>query len=165
METNTSAKELASAVYKKTKKDLRKKKKKKGHSIEKRINKIQVGADEETFISFVLSDTFPDEFKDGESVGFVDVSGFGDRLPDGQYEVKIYFDEDNHDKQSEFINVTTGKQYYFDTDTRKIKVPKGINACEYSIKKGCTWITVLMVTLHGDAFLVDVCLDCPECYG
>jgi hypothetical protein len=135
-----------------------------GHSIEKRIDKIKIGVDEATFISFVLSDTFPDEFKDGEIVGFVDVSGFGDKLPDGQYEVKIYFDEENHDKPSEFINVKTGKQYHFDTDTKKIKVPKGINTCEYSIKKGCTWIQVLMVTIYGDALLVDVCLDCPECY-
>jgi hypothetical protein len=164
LETNTSAKEMASAIYKKTKKDLVKAAKKRGHSIEKRINKIQVGTDEETFISFVLSDTFPDEFTDGEVVGFADASGFSDKLPDGQYEVKIYFDEENHDKSSEFINITTGEKYSFDTDTEKIETPKGINACESRIIKGCTWISVLFLLPDGTGFIREVCLDCPECY-
>jgi hypothetical protein len=164
LEINASAKEMASAIYKKTKKDLIKAAKKKGHSIEKRINKIQVGADEETFISFVLSDTFPDEFTDGESVGFVDVSGFRDKFPDGQYEVKIYFDEKNRDKQSEFINITTGEKYFFDTDTEKVETPKGVTACEFSIKKGCTWIDVLQILPDGTGIIHKVCLDCPECY-
>lgn len=138
--------------------------KKRGHSIEKRINKIQIGADEETFVSFVLSDTFPDEFKDGEPVGFIDVAGFGDKLPDGQYEVKIYFDEENRDRRSEFINVTTEKKYYFDTDTEIIEAPKGINTSEFRVIKGCTWVTVYKVTLHGNILIREVCLDCPECY-
>jgi hypothetical protein len=85
-------------------------------------------------------------------------------LPDGQYEVKIYFDEENHDNQSEFINVTTGKKYYFDTDTETIEAPKGINTCESRIIKGCTWISVLIITPHGTAIIREVCLDCPECY-
>lgn len=165
METNTSVKEMAHAILKKTKKDLIKAAKKKDHSIEKRINNIKIGVDEDTFISFVLSDTFPDEFTDGEIVGFVDVSGYGDKLPDGQYEVKIYFDEDNHDRQSEFINVTTGKKYYFDTDTKKIEDPTDIYASEYRIIKGCTWITVEWKSLSGDIIIREICLDCPECYG
>lgn len=36
---------------------------------------------------------------------------------------------------------------------------------EYIEDDGCTYIDVLMVTLHGDAFIVKVCLDCPECYN
>lgn len=145
METNTSAKEMAHAIYKKTKKDLIKAAKKGGHSIEKRINKIRVGADEETFISFVLSDTFPDEFTDGKIVGFVDVSGYGDTLPDGQYSVKIYFEEKNFKKPSEFINVTTGEQYLFETDTKIIENPVGINASEFKIIKGSTCVQVCLI--------------------
>ncbi len=155
---------MASAIYKKTKTDLIKVAKKKGHSIEKRINKIQIGVDENTFVSFVLSDTFPDEFTDGEIVGFVDVSGF-DKLPDGQYEVKIYFDEENLDKQSEFINVTTGKQYFFDTDTKKIKNPTCINTSEFGIKKGCTWVYTYIELPDGTIIIHEICLDCPECYN
>jgi hypothetical protein len=163
-ETNSSTAVNASAIYSNTLANLMRAAKKTGHSIDQRIGKIQIGIDETTFISFVLSDTFPDEFKDGEIVGFVDASGFGDKLPDGQYEVKIYFDEENHDNQSEFINVTTGKKYYFDTDTETIEAPKGINTCESRIIKGCTWISVLIITPHGTAIIREVCLDCPECY-
>lgn len=39
----------------------------------------------------------------------------GDILPDGQYGVKLYFDEKNRKKPSEFINVKTEEQYLFDT--------------------------------------------------
>jgi hypothetical protein len=161
---NTSNAVNASAIYSKTLANLMQAAEKTGHSIEKRIDKIKIGVDEATFISFVLSDTFPDEFKDGESVGFVDASGFGDRLPDGQYEVKIYFDEKNRDKQSEFINATTGRKYHFDTDTKKIEDPVGINVSEFSIKKGCTWIYVLQILPDGTHIVREVCLDCPECY-
>ncbi|WP_320044556.1 hypothetical protein [uncultured Desulfobacter sp.] len=165
MEINNSVKNMAAAIYKKTKADLMKAAKKKNHSIKQRIDKIQIGASEDSFISFVLSDTFPDEFMDGEIVGFVDVSGYGDRLPDGQYEVKIYFDEKNLNKPSEFINVKTEKQYLFDTDTKKIKDPVSTNASEFSIKKGCTWIYVLGILPDGTAIIRKVCLDCPECYN
>ena len=152
-------------IYSKTLTNLMQAAEKMGHSIEKRINKIQIGVDENTFVSFVLSDTFPDEFTDGESVGFVDVSGFGAKLPDGQYAVKIYFDEKNRDEPSEFINTTTGKQYFFDTDTKTIKAPVGINTSEFGIRKGCTWITVEWKSLSGDIIIREICLDCPECYG
>ena len=164
METDTSAKEMASAVFKKTKNDLIKAAKKKDHLIEKRINKIQIGMDEDIFVSFVLSDTFPDKFSDGEIVGFVDVSGFGDGLPDGQYCVKMYFEEKNRNKPSEFINVTTGEQYLFETDTEKIEASVAKNTCEFSIKKGCTWINVLIELIDGTYIIRKVCLDCPECY-
>ena len=163
-ETNSSTAVNASAIYSSTQTNLTKAAEKAGHSIDQRIDKIRIGVDETTFISFVLSDTFPDEFKDGEIVGFVDASGFGDKLPDGQYEVKIYFDEENHDKPSEFINVKTGKQYHFDTDTERINTPSGRTACEFGIKKGCTWIQVSITSPSGNIFIRWVCLDCPDCY-
>ncbi|WP_320044554.1 hypothetical protein [uncultured Desulfobacter sp.] len=152
-------------IYSKTLANLMQAAEKMGHSIEKRINKIQIGVDEKTFISFVLSDSFPDEFKAGESVGFVDVSGFGDRLPDGQYEVKIYFDEENLDKPSEFINTTTGKQYLFDTNTKKKKDPVSINTSEFGIRKGCTWVYAYVVLPDLTVIIREICLDCPECYN
>lgn len=157
METNASAKEMASTLYKKTKKDLIKAANKMDHSIEKRINKIRVGADEETFISFVLSDTFPDKFTDGEIVGFVDVSGYGDTLPDGQYSVKIYFDEKNWPKPSEFINVTTGEQYPFETNTKIIENPVGMDASEFKIIKGSTCIQVCLILPGGTCLIQTVC--------
>ena len=159
METNASAKEMASSLYKKTKKDLIKAAKKKGHSIEKRIEKIQIGVDEKTFISFVLSDTFPDNFTDGKIVGFGDVSGYGDSLPDGQYSVKIYFDEKNWSKPSEFINIATGEEYLFETDTRIIENPVGINANESKIIKGSTCIQVCYILLSGTCLIRTICYD------
>ena len=127
------------------------------HSIEQRIGKIKIGIDEETFISFVLSDTFPDEFTDGEIVGFVDVAGFGDILPDGQYGVKIYFDEKNRNKPSEFINVITREQYFFETETQTIEAPVGISASEFKIIKGSTCIQVCLIMPTGTCVISTVC--------
>jgi hypothetical protein len=114
--------------------------------------------DETTFISFVLSDTFPDEFMDGDIVGFVDVSGYGDILPDGQYGVKIYFDKKNWTKPSEFINVTTGEQYPFETNTKIIEDPVGMDASEFKIIKGSTCIQVCVITVTGTWVCSTVCI-------
>nr|WP_320191410.1 hypothetical protein [uncultured Desulfobacter sp.] len=156
----------ASRVHSKTQDHLIRAAKKMNHSIEQRIDKIQIRADEKIFISIVPSDTFPDKLTDGDIVGFVDVSGFGDRLPNGQYGIKIYFDEKNPNKPSEFINVNTGEQYLFDTDTKKIEAPDAISASELSITtEECIWITVPWENLSGDIFYFDICLNCPECYN
>ena len=135
----------AFSIYTKTLTDLMKAAKKMDHSIEQRIGKIKIGIDEETFISFVLSDTFPDEFTDGEIVGFIDVSGYGDTLPDGQYGVKLYFDEKNRNKPSEFINVITREQYFFETEAQTIEDPVGISASEFKIIKGSTCVQVCLI--------------------
>ena len=148
-----------SAIYSKTQANLMQAAEKMGHSIEKRIGNIKIGIDEETFISFVPSDTFPDEFMDGEIIGFVDVLGFGDKLPDGQYSVKIYFDEKNLNKPSEFINVSTGEQYLFETDTIEIEDPVGIDASEYKIIKGSTCIQVCIIV-----FPTGTCIIRTICY-
>lgn len=155
---------MVSAIYSNTQNNLMAAAQQLGHSIDKRINKIKIGADKNTFISFVLSDSFPDKFTDGDIIGFVDVSGYGEKLPDGRYGVKIYFDEENIDKDSEFINVESGKKYFFGTETQTIKDHDSVYISEFSIKKGCTWISVLIITLHGNAMIRDVCLDCPMCY-
>ena len=157
--------EKAFRIHRKTKDHLMHAAKKMDHSIEKRINKIKIGADEKTFVSFVLSDTFPDEFTDGEIVGFVDVSGFGDGLPDGQYGVKMYFEEKHRNKPSQFINITTGEEFLFETDTEKIDASIAKNTSEFSIKKGCTWIYVLSKLLDGTYIILKVCIDCPDCYN
>nr|WP_321403312.1 hypothetical protein [uncultured Desulfobacter sp.] len=157
MKTEACVKEMASSIYKKTKTDLMRTAKKMNHSIEKRIGKIQIGADADTFISFVLSDIFPDKFTDGEIVGFMDVSGYGDDLPDGQYGVKIYFDEKNLKKPSEFISVTTGEQYLFETNTKELKEPVGIKANESKIIKGSTCIQVCLILPSGTCLIQTVC--------
>ena len=149
----------AFSIYTKTLTNLMKAAKKMDHSIEQRIGKIKIGIDEETFISFVLSDTFPDEFTDGETVGFIDVSGFGDKLPDGQYGVKIYFGEENLDKQSEFINVTTGEQYLFAAHIEKLEGTISKNSSEFKIIKGSTCIEVLYYLPDGTAIVCEICID------
>lgn len=165
-ETNSSTAVNASSIYSNTLANLMRAAGKAGHSIDQRIDKIRIGVDETTFISFVLSDTFPDEFTDGDIVGFVDASGFGDRLPDGQYGVKVFFDEKNTNKPSEFINVTTGEQYLFDTDNRKIENSDDISASEYSITtEECIWITFPWENFAGDIIYIDICLNCPDCYN
>ncbi|WP_320044553.1 hypothetical protein [uncultured Desulfobacter sp.] len=152
-------------IYSKTLANLMQAAEKMGHSIEHRIDNIKIGIDEETFISFVLSDTFPDKYTDGEIVGFVDVSGFGDGLPDGQYGVKMHFEKKTLNKPSEFINITTGEQYLFETDTERVDASVAINTSEFSIKKGCTWIYVLRKLIDGTYIIRKVCLDCPGCYN
>jgi hypothetical protein len=166
-ETNSSTTVNASAIYGNTLANLMRAAKKTDHSIDQRIDKIRIGVDEETFISFVLVDTFPDEFKDGEIVGFVDASGFGDKLPDGQYEVKIYFDEENRDKQSEFINVTTGEQYLFDTNTKEIEDTDAINVSKATIteEEECNWVEVDIRFPDGTIVRRMICLNCPDCYN
>jgi hypothetical protein len=158
-ETNSSTAVNASSIYSNTLANLMRAAKKTGHSINQRIGKIQIGIDETTFISFVLSDTFPDEFMDGDIVGFVDVSGYGDTLPDGQYGVKIYFDEENRNNPSEFINIETEKQYRFATNTEKVEDPVGINASEFRIIKGSTCIEVLFYLPDGTAIVCEICTD------
>ncbi|MCG8550925.1 MAG: hypothetical protein MI799_11035, partial [Desulfobacterales bacterium] len=120
--------------------------------------KIKIGIDEETFISFVLSDTFPDEFTDGEIVGFVDLAGYGDILPDGQYGVKIYFDEKNRNKPSEFINVITREQYFFEAETKAIEDLIGISTSEFKIIKGSTCVQVCLILPSGTCLIQTVCI-------
>ena len=158
-ETNSSTAVNASSIYSSTQTNLMKASEKAGHSIDQRIDKIRIGVDETTFISFVLSDTFPDEFMDGDIVGFVDVSGYGDTLPDGQYGVKIYFDEKNWSKPSEFINLTTGEQYLFDTITKEIEDPVDSTFHEFSIIKGSTCVQVCVITPPlGTCVIRTVCI-------
>jgi hypothetical protein len=158
--------EKVSGVHSKTQDNLMRAAKKLDHSIEQRIDKIKIRKDKDSFISFVLSDTFPDKFKEGEILGFADVSGYGDKLPDGQYGVKIFFDEKNLKKPSEFTNVTTGEQYLFITDTKKTENSDNISTSEFSITtEECIWITVVAGILPDGSYIIRyVCLNCPDCY-
>nr|WP_319494216.1 hypothetical protein [uncultured Desulfobacter sp.] len=156
----------ASSGHSETQGHLMRAAQKMGYSIEKKINKIKIRADEKNFLSIVFSDTFPDKFTDGEIVGFVDVSGFGDRLPDGQYGIKIYFDEKNWSKPSEFINVKSEEKYFFDTDTEKIEASSvNINASECSItEEECIWVDVSIPLPGGTIIHRTICVNCPDCY-
>ncbi|WP_020586699.1 hypothetical protein [Desulfobacter curvatus] len=162
--------EMASAIHSKTQANLMQAADKMGQTIEERINKIKIGADKDTFISFVLSDSFPGKSMDGQIVGFVDASGYGERLPDGQYGIRISFGEKNFNrqsefikKQSEFINVKNGESYFFDTKIEIIEDPDGGYVSEFSVEKGCTKLSFIKKTFHGDLVRCTICLDCPSC--